>query len=105
MVTVMLYRRPYNNCTLVLATVSHNCSDNGRISRRANTQRAHLEAIQTINSGFDVVCAASDEAVMVNACNSQRQIYLRNKLSTQFTNIGVQKSVSARRLIGLDRFV
>ena len=51
-----------------------------------------------------MVCAASDEAATESACNSQRQIYRRNKLSTQFTNIGVQKSVSAQRLIGLDRF-
>ena len=105
MVTVMLYRRPYNNCTLVLTTVFHNCSDIGRIST-INTWRAQLDTIQTINTddaGFDVVCAASDEATMESACNAQRQIYLRNKLSTQFTNICVQKSVFARRLTGLDR--
>ena len=45
-------------------------------------------AIQTINSDFVVVCAASDEAATESACNSQRQICRRNKLSTQFTNIG-----------------
>ena len=38
----------------------------------------------------DVVCAASDEAAAESACNSQRQIYRHNKLSTQFTKIGVQ---------------
>ena len=68
MVTVMLYRRPYNNCTLVLVTVSHNCSDIGRINAYINTRRAQLGAIQTINSdeaGFDVVCAASDITVLV----------------------------------------
>ena len=71
----------------------------GRISRRAQ-----LDAIQTINSGFEVVCAASDEAATASACNWRCQLYRSNKLSTQFTNIGVQKSVSARRLLGLDRF-
>ena len=87
--------------------MSHNCSDIGTIKIDAyiNTQRAQLDAIQTINSddaGFDVVCAASDEAATESACNCQRRIYRRNKLSTIFTNIGVQKSVSARRLLGLD---
>ena len=51
-VTVMLYRWPYNNCTFVSATVSHNCSDIGTIEADAyiNTRRAQLDAIQTINS-------------------------------------------------------
>ena len=38
MVMVMLYRRPYNNCTIVLATVTRNCSDIGRISRRVKAR-------------------------------------------------------------------
>ena len=51
-----------------------------------------------------IIIAYLIEAATASACNSQRQIYCHNKLSTQFTNIGVQKSVPARRLIGLDRF-
>ena len=52
MVTVMLYRWPYDNCTFVSATVSHNYSDIGTIKVDAyiNTRRAQVDAIQTINS-------------------------------------------------------
>ena len=63
MVTVMLYRRSYNNCTFVSATVSRNYSVIGTIEvdvysectrgRNTNYQQRRI-------NGFDVVPAASN---------------------------------------------
>ena len=97
-------------CKFVLATVSHNYSDILAQSKsttrcairtpllpiRSNTQR---------NDGFDVVSATSTKA------NSKcflirvvRLVAMTYTLSMIFTKFGVPKSVSARRLLGLDRF-
>ena len=70
-----------------------------------------MHSIQTINS--DEIAAlmgvqrhrmAIATAVTAIAARSPRQICGRDQLSTIFMIIGVQKSVSARRLLGLDHF-
>ena len=67
--------------------------------------RAQLDAIQTINSGFDVVCTLHQTKRLRKVLIIHSQIYRCNKLSTQFTNIAVKKSVSAGWLIGLNCFM
>ena len=71
MVTVMLCCWPYNNCTFVSATVSHNYSDNGTIKVNMyilyiNTPGGGCTSGHNTNyqqrqiNGFDVVPAASN---------------------------------------------
>ena len=104
-VTVLLYRWPYNNCTFVSATVSHNYSDIGTIEVDVyiNTRHARVDAIQTIKSDELTALTWFQRHRTVIAAHSWRQIYRHDKVFTIFTEIGLQKSVSARRLLGLDR--
>ena len=105
MVTVMLYRWPYNNCTFVPATVSNN-NDIGTIEVDAyiNTRRAQVDAIQTINSDEIAALMWFQPHRMAIAVHSRRQVYRHDTLSTIFMKFGFQKSVSARQLLWLDRF-
>ena len=77
------------------------------LSFHFNTQRAHVDAITAIHSG-ELMALMWFERLQTkptaNAFRSWRQIFCHNKVSTVFTKIGVQKSVFARRSIGLDRF-
>ena len=93
--------------------MSHYYSNIGTIEVDAyiNTRRAQVDSIQTINS--DEIAAlmrvqrhrtAIAIAAKEIAAHSPRQIWRHDKLSTIFTMVGVQKSVSARRLLGLDHF-
>ena len=82
-------------------------SDNsGKIEVDAyiNTRRAQVDAIQTINSDELTALMWFQRHRTAIAVHSWRQIYRRDKLSTIFTKIGIKKSVSARRLLGLDHF-
>ena len=89
-------------------TMSHYYSDIGTIGVDARrTSGFNTNYQQRRNSGFDASPAAlngncnSRDAI---AAHSWRQNCRRFKLSALFTIIGVKKSVSARRLHGLDRF-
>ena len=92
----------------------HYYSDIGTIEVDAyiNTRRARVDSIQTINSGEIAALkrvqwhrtAIASRDVMAIAANSPHQICRRDKLSAIFTIVGVQKSVSVRRLLGLDHF-
>ena len=65
-ITVMLYHWPYNNCTFVSATVSHNDSDIGTIEvdayvvHSACTSSRNTKYQQWRISGVDVVPTASN---------------------------------------------
>ena len=90
------------NCTFFLETMSH-YSDrywrnrNRRLGVHSGRNYCQLEPI---NMWF----ARHRPKPTANAFNSCRQNCRHATLSTIFTKFGVQKSVSVRRLLGLDRF-
>ena len=81
----------------------------GRTDGQAGGQEGRIDGhqvhqIQTINSDELAALLWVQRHRTAIVAHSWRQICRRDKLSTIFTKIGVQKSVFARRLIGLDRF-
>ena len=78
-------------------------SDIGTIEVDAyiNTRRAQVDSIQTINR--DEIAASNGNCNSREGFERTRRVKF-DKLSTIFTIVGVQKSVSARRLLGLHHF-
>ena len=90
----------------------HSDIDTIEVDAYINTRRAQVDPIQTINS--DELAAlmrvqSHRTAMAIAATPWQRTCGVRfvvvtSSRSTIFTIIGVQKLVSARRLLALDRF-
>ena len=98
-------------CKLILATVCHNYSDklywynrNRRLGAQSGRHYCQLEAINRGALTALIWFALNRPKPTANVSHSCRQVSRHDTLSAIFKKFCVPKSVSARRLLGLDRF-
>ena len=82
----------------------HINGDGNAVSLTAYIRSAQVDAIQTIDSDESTTLMWFQRHRSAIAAHSRRRVYRHDTLSMVFTKIDVQKSVSVRRLLGLDHF-